>query len=198
MSTFVRGAAAAALLLNLAACADLGAFGHAPVGASGDAVRTPLAHSFAVEHPGAEPSSIVAPMQMPDLAAGDARVIRGAVSWYGPRFAGRPTANGERFDPSKLTMAHRQLPFGTRVRVTNPANGASVVVRVNDRGPFVGDRVADLSHAAAQKIGMVKAGVIPAELEVLEAESAGDASRARASDPRAASGTFAQSVSDAP
>jgi rare lipoprotein A (peptidoglycan hydrolase) len=105
-------------------------------------------------------------------AAPDDGSFTGRVSWYGKRFAGRRTANGERFDPKAYTMAHRELPFGTRVRVTNPANGRSVVVRVNDRGPYVGVRVADLSHAAARRLGMVADGVIVAHFEVLDDDEA--------------------------
>lgn len=103
-----------------------------------------------------------------DAASADDGTFSGRISWYGKRFAGRRTANGERFDPKAYTMAHRELPFGTRVRVTNPGNGRSVIVRVNDRGPYVGARVADLSHAAARRIGMVSDGVIFARLEVLD------------------------------
>jgi rare lipoprotein A len=75
-------------------------------------------------------------------------------SWYGPGFQGRRTANGERFNTHELTAAHRSLPFGTRVRVTNKTNGRSVVVRINDRGPYAGGRVIDLSNASAQAIGV--------------------------------------------
>lgn len=94
-------------------------------------------------------------------------VQEGTVSWYGAQFHDRPTASGELFDATALTMAHPTLPFGTQVRVTNLRNGRSVVVRVNDRGPFVGSRIADLSHAAAAEIGMVRRGVAAARLEVL-------------------------------
>ena len=79
-------------------------------------------------------------------------------SYYGDEFAGRPTANGETFDPGLLTAAHRTLPFGSLVRVTNAATGNQVVVRVNDRGPFHGNREIDLSEAAARKIGITAAG----------------------------------------
>jgi rare lipoprotein A len=92
---------------------------------------------------------------------------RGIVSLYGHAFAGRKTANGEIFDPEALTMAHRTLPFGTRVRVTNLENRRSVDVVVNDRGPFVRDRIGDLSLAAARRIGMVSDGVVEATLEVV-------------------------------
>jgi rare lipoprotein A len=96
----------------------------------------------------------------------DAEVI-GVASWYGSRFAGRRTASGERFDPSEFTAAHRTLPFGTRVRVTNAA-GKSVVVRINDRGPFHGGRVIDLSQAAAAELGLVRAGSGRVELARLD------------------------------
>ncbi len=94
-------------------------------------------------------------------------VQQGRVSWYGPGFHGRRTANGEVFDTHDLTMAHRSLPMGTTVRVTNLENGRSVVLRVNDRGPYVRGRVADLSHAAAERLGFVDAGVVPARIELL-------------------------------
>ena len=86
---------------------------------------------------------------------------------YGNEFAGRKTASGELFDPTALTMAHRTLPFGTRVRVTNLENQRSVEVVVNDRGPFVAGRIADLSEAAARRIGMVADGVVEALLDIL-------------------------------
>ncbi len=95
----------------------------------------------------------------------------GLASWYGPGFAGRRTANGEVFDPSQLTAAHKTLSFGTQVRVTNLENGMNVVVRINDRGPFKPGRVIDLSRAAAERIGMIGSGVAPVRLELFEAES---------------------------
>jgi rare lipoprotein A len=95
-------------------------------------------------------------------------VEEGLVSWYGPRFHGRPTASGEIFDSGELTMAHPSLPFGSRVRVTNLSNGREVVVRVNDRGPFVDGRIADLSRAAAADLGMVRRGVATARLALVE------------------------------
>ena len=94
-------------------------------------------------------------------------IQQGRVSWYGPGFHGRRTANGEVFDTHELTMAHRSLPMGTSVRVTNLENGRSVVLRVNDRGPYVRGRVADLSHAAAERLGFVDDGVVPARIELL-------------------------------
>ncbi len=96
------------------------------------------------------------------------QTISGAASWYGPKFHGQPTASGEPFDMNRLTAAHRTLPFGTRIRVINEANGKSVLVRVNDRGPFAGKRVIDLSRKAAQAIGIVQRGVARVKIEVLE------------------------------
>ncbi|GAA0276454.1 hypothetical protein GCM10009127_16440 [Alteraurantiacibacter aestuarii] len=92
---------------------------------------------------------------------------RGVASYYGRRFAGRPTASGEAFDPQDLTAAHRSLPFGSRVRVTNPHNGRSVVVRINDRGPFVAGRLIDVSRIAAEQLGMIQSGHATVELELL-------------------------------
>ncbi len=91
----------------------------------------------------------------------------GKASWYGAAFQGKPTASGEPFNMNALTAAHRNLPFGTQVRVTNQNNGRSVVVRINDRGPFVDGRIIDLSRAAAGQIGMIDAGVVPVTLEIL-------------------------------
>ena len=79
---------------------------------------------------------------------------RGKASWYGPGFQGRLTANGERFNTHAYTAAHKTLPFGTKVKVTNKTTGRSVVVRINDRGPFVHGRVIDLSKASARAIGI--------------------------------------------
>jgi len=97
----------------------------------------------------------------------------GVVSWYGIGFHDRPTASGELFDSAALTMAHPRLPFGTRVKVTNLRNGRSVVVRVNDRGPFVGRRIADLSQAAATELGMMRRGVARVRIEVLGSPGTG-------------------------
>ncbi|NLO10929.1 MAG: septal ring lytic transglycosylase RlpA family protein [Candidatus Cloacimonetes bacterium] len=92
---------------------------------------------------------------------------RMVASYYYGKFHGRKTASGERFDQYALTCAHKTLPFQTILKVTNPKNGKSVVVRVNDRGPFTRGRDIDLSYAAAQEIGMLQAGVIPVEVQVI-------------------------------
>lgn len=93
--------------------------------------------------------------------------MHGVASWYGEEFSGRTTANGEIFDPSLLTAAHRTLPFGTVLDVTNPKTSRTVRVRVNDRGPYIGNRVIDLSYAAAQQIGLVEAGVGSVDIKVV-------------------------------
>jgi rare lipoprotein A len=92
---------------------------------------------------------------------------RGMASWYGPGFNGRRSANGERYNQNGLTAAHRSLPFGTRVRVTNVRNGRSVIVRITDRGPHVRGRIIDLSAAAARIVGVMQSGVAPVNIEVL-------------------------------
>ncbi|HEX9965558.1 MAG TPA: septal ring lytic transglycosylase RlpA family protein [Allosphingosinicella sp.] len=92
---------------------------------------------------------------------------QGTASYYGLELAGNRTASGERFNPNGLTAAHRTLPLGTRLRVTNVANGRSVIVRVNDRGPFVGKRVIDVSLGAAQEIQMVRSGTAQVRLELV-------------------------------
>jgi rare lipoprotein A len=103
----------------------------------------------------------------PEEAARRAPPQDGVASYYGATFAGRRTASGERFDPRALTAAHRELAFGTHVRVTNLANGRSVTVRINDRGPFAGGRLVDLSWEAARKLDMLRSGVARVRLEVL-------------------------------
>ena len=92
---------------------------------------------------------------------------RGIASWYGGKFHGRRTASGEPYNMYDLTAAHRWLPFGTLVRVTNLRNHRSVVVRINDRGPFVKNRIIDLSYAAARALDMIKSGTAPVVLEKL-------------------------------
>jgi rare lipoprotein A len=103
---------------------------------------------------------------LPQAYADDA-VLTGVASWYGPGFHGRTTANGERYNMNELTAAHKSLKFGTKVRVTNKNNGKSVVVRINDRGPYVGSRIIDLSKSAAQAIDMIGPGTAAVTVEVL-------------------------------
>ncbi len=124
----------------------------APVDTSSSSLADPAA---AADPPGAPSGGL------------SAAVEEGLASWYGPKFAGRLTSDGEVFDPSKLTAAHRTLPFGTLVKVTNLVNGRSVVVRINDRGPFKPNRIIDLSRGAAEAIGMISMGVARVRLEPL-------------------------------
>ena len=144
-------------MLVIVACAPLPPTSQAPPPTSTTEPATPPA-----------PATAPAPMSPQAGRGNDAtRTLRGRVSLYGSEFAGRKTASGETFDPDALTMAHRTLPFGTRVRVTNLENQRSVEVVVNDRGPAVAGRIADLSRAAAARIGLIADGVVDALLEVL-------------------------------
>ena len=106
--------------------------------------------------------------KLPEEAVGIVRAtLRGIASYYGYDGSGNRTASGQRFNPEGMTAAHRSLPFGTQVRVTNTRNGRSVVVRINDRGPFIRGRVIDLSAGAARILGMMGSGVAPVHIEVL-------------------------------
>ncbi len=93
--------------------------------------------------------------------------IRGTASWYGKSYHGRTTASGEKYDMYAMTAAHKTLPFGTRVRVTNLGNGKSIVVKINDRGPFIRGRIIDLSRKAAERLGFRNAGLAEVKLEIL-------------------------------
>jgi rare lipoprotein A len=108
----------------------------------------------------------------PKARSTHARTAVGIASYYGKEYHGRTTASGEIFDMTKLTAAHRSLPFGINVRVTNLSNDQSVVVRVNDRGPFVAGRIIDLSLAAAQRLGMIAAGLAKVKVEPIDSGKA--------------------------
>lgn len=107
---------------------------------------------------------------------GEGASATGEASYYADKFAGRETASGDIYDPDEMTAAHRQLPFGTRVRVTrlDRDDEPSVVVRINDRGPFAGDRIIDLSKAAARRLDMIAAGVVPVRVTVLDRPASAD------------------------
>ncbi len=92
----------------------------------------------------------------------------GIASWYGDKFHGRRTSNGEIYDMYAMTAAHKTLPIGTHVKVTNRNNGASVILRINDRGPFVASRIIDLSYTAARKLSMLEPGTIPVRVEAVQ------------------------------
>ena len=111
--------------------------------------------------------SITGSISQQNIEAGNA-FQRGTASWYGPGFHGRKTASGERFNSDDMTAAHRSLPFGTRLKVTNETNGRSVVVRVNDRGPFAHRRIIDLAKGPAQALGLTSAGTAYVSLHRLD------------------------------
>lgn len=115
-----------------------------------------------------KPAAPALPIATPPSQPRVRSVSSGQASWYGPGFYGNRTANGEVLRPGTLTAAHRSLPFGTMVRVTNLWNGRTAVVRINDRGPFHGNRVIDLAHGAARELGVVASGVASVKLEVLQ------------------------------
>lgn len=111
-----------------------------------------------------DPIPVVVPEATPTPIVG----VQGMASYYGARHHGRKTASGEPFNQHALTAAHRTLPFGTKVRVTNLKNQKSVIVRINDRGPYAKGRIIDLSAQAARELNMVRAGVAPVRVEPLE------------------------------
>jgi rare lipoprotein A len=103
--------------------------------------------------------------------SGGGTVQTGMASWYGPDFHGKPTSNKEIYDMYEMTAAHRTLPFGTQVMVTNLDNGRTAVVRINDRGPFIKERIIDLSYAAARLLDIVGHGTAPVRLDILEGQA---------------------------
>jgi rare lipoprotein A len=112
------------------------------------------------------------PRRKTEISLGPFRIaLSGMASWYGPGFDGNQSANGEIFSQHKMTAAHRSLPFGTKVRVTNMDNGQSVIVRITDRGPYHSNRIIDLSTAAARVLGLIQSGVAPVRLDILSPES---------------------------
>jgi rare lipoprotein A len=150
----------------------------ASIAASGCAGRHPVAASAPIATPAANdtarPTETAARKSAGSLPRRDlperndnGYTEEGNASWYGPPFHGRRSSNGEVYDMNKLTAAHRTMAFNTIVRVTNLTNGKSVVVRITDRGPFVENRIIDLSRAAAQEVDSIGPGVVPVRLEVV-------------------------------
>jgi len=143
---------------------------------AGGAVLSPLNQGLAIrevqeaspaEAPLLRPQTSPLPIAPAPVAPRVVAVSQGQASWYGPGFYGNRTASGEVLRQGTLTAAHRTLPFGTKVRVTNLWNGRATVVRINDRGPFTGGRVIDLAHGAASQLGVVASGIAQVKLEVL-------------------------------
>ncbi|MGH7033231.1 MAG: septal ring lytic transglycosylase RlpA family protein, partial [Stellaceae bacterium] len=119
-----------------------------------------------------QPNVVAAPVTAVDKERLPSFTQTGLASWYGKSRRSKRTASGEKMTNTGMTAAHRSLPLNTQVRVTNLANGASVMVRINDRGPFIHGRVIDLSPAAASELWMKEAGVAPVRLEVFAADQA--------------------------
>jgi rare lipoprotein A len=127
-------------------------------------LRVPLLASCTLLLLAARPhADLVDPRAQPETQAAFRQV--GVASWYGPGFHGRPTASGEIFDQNGLTAAHRKLPLGSEVKVTNLGNGRSILVESNDRGPYINGRVIDLSKAAARRLGIVEEGLAEVRIE---------------------------------
>jgi len=163
--SFLRTVPATVLLWTMLILAGM-IPGSPPVAAADPASREPTAAPTGRAPAGPPPGESVKDPRL------DRYQLEGIASWYGGKFQGRLTANGEVFDTNHLTAAHRELPFGTIVRVINTTNNRVVVVRINDRGPFVDDRVIDLSRAAADIIGLTAAGIAPVRLEIIHYQEA--------------------------
>ncbi|MGH7798074.1 MAG: septal ring lytic transglycosylase RlpA family protein [Candidatus Binatia bacterium] len=117
----------------------------------------------------------IAPVEFSDRKVATPALLKppahvGLASWYGPGFTGKKTASGDIFDDRELTAAHRTLPLGSKAKVTNLSNGKSVYVEINDRGPFVEDRIIDLSQAAASALGMIDQGIVQVRIDLLTGE----------------------------
>jgi len=158
-------------LAALVCCAAIfvtGCGGRQPV-----ASAPPVTNTTPETAPPPEPTNRPAPSSpaagVPKPHEGGTVFEEGRASWYGAPFHGRQASNGETYDMYKFTAAHRTLPFNTMVRVTNMTNGKSTTVRITDRGPFVDNRIIDLSYAAAKQIESIGPGVVPVQLEILSA-----------------------------
>lgn len=150
-------------ILTLFACGAVGAATMTPMPSQAISVSTYTPDSFTPSTKWDKEFQEKTPTYKIPLAS----VYYGQASWYGPGFYGNLTANGEVYRPGTMTAAHKSLPFGTRVRVTNLHNGRSRIVRINDRGPYVGGRILDLSETAASSLGVIDSGVASVKIEVL-------------------------------
>jgi len=162
---------AALLFVGAAVLIVLGGCSHRNTGAQVPA-QTPVPTAPGRPLPGSQPPNAPAPSAAPPAAERQPAipgeyVEEGVASWYGIPFNGHRTSNGEVYDMHEMTAAHRTLPFGSLVRVTNLSNGLQTEVRINDRGPFVADRIIDLSLSAARAIGMVGPGTAQVRLEAV-------------------------------
>lgn len=140
-----------------------------PIDRTSASYRAPVANSSQpsnLKHPTMRPYTVMGKRYFPSVVR-VGETFNGRASWYGPNFHGKKTSNGETYSMWQMTAAHKTLPMNTVVRVTNDANGRSVVVRINDRGPFVNTRIIDLSKKAATELDMVKTGTALVRLEIL-------------------------------
>lgn len=140
-----------------------------PIDRTSASYRAPVANSSTpsnLRHPTMRPYTVMGKRYCPSVVR-VGEEFKGRASWYGPNFHGKKTSNGETYSMWQMTAAHKTLPMNTVVRVTNEENGRSVVVRVNDRGPFVNTRIIDLSKKAATELDMVKNGTALVKLEIL-------------------------------
>lgn len=166
-------AAVAALSLMTSACGTTrGAGNGASVVSQGvpqtGSVAAPLQRPHGLpEMASAPPAAAEAALARAKAAYRRATIETGIASWYGPGFAGRPTASGEIFDPAAMTAAHPELPLGSEVVVVNLANGRQATLTINDRGPFIGDRVIDVSRAAAKALGFYYDGLAEVRVELI-------------------------------
>ena len=169
--TALRLAILAALCVVATGCASMDRSGTRPGRAEGTGTPPPSTTEGTgtrPQAPAAPPATGAKPATPATPAPPRASVQTGKASWYGDAHHGKKTASGEAYDMAELTAAHRSLPLGTRVRVVNLENGRSVVVRINDRGPFARGRIIDLSRAAARELGHLGSGVFTVRIEVLE------------------------------
>ncbi len=140
-----------------------------PIDRTSASYRAPVANASTpnkLRHPTMRPYTVLGKRYYPTVVT-VGETFNGRASWYGPDFHGKKTSNGETYSMWQMTAAHKTLPMNTVVRVTNKNNGRSVVVRINDRGPFVNTRIIDLSKKAANELDMIKTGTAPVRLEIL-------------------------------
>jgi rare lipoprotein A len=156
------------LAVIIAGAATLAACGQSPFRAQHSDLRSGTTRHAAIEQPRRPVATASVVRRTPVAATSESKSggkSQGIASFYSQ---GTRTASGEKFDPSELTAAHPTLPFGTKLRVTNTHTGRSVMVRVNDRGPYVPGRVVDVSYSAAEQLGMVGRGIAPVKLDVVQ------------------------------
>ena len=140
-----------------------------PIDRTSSSYRAPVANSSKpsnLKHPTMRPYTVMGKRYYPSVVRVGEK-FTGRASWYGPNFHGKKTSNGETYSMWQMTAAHKTLPMNTVVKVTNTSNNRSVVVRINDRGPFVNTRIIDMSKKAATELDMVKTGTAPVKLEIL-------------------------------